>query len=200
MVKKVKKVKRVKGRPDTIGKDEKPMVISAPHPTRYSVLNDELNHLAIEEVYPKLLKKLQIDLKRSEAKLRELIPETPEDMRLAGFIYAVAAEDYERVKDEYEALMGVWITKAREVIATLKKEKRWEGGVYTTDIERWVAGHIPEHGAARKVVRKSKLLRDAARRLFEAYEGRLSSLQSYGKLIQKRKGLSVEQRHGSQDK
>lgn len=196
-----KKVRRVKKRPDTIGKDENPKGISAPHPTRYSVLNDELNHLAIEEVYPKLLKKLQTDLKRSgEAVLRGLIAETPEDMRLAGFIYAVAAEDYERVKDEYEALMGIWITQARKVIAKLKKDKEWEGGVYTVDIERWVAGHIPEHEAARKVVRKSKLLRDAARRLFEAYEGRLSSLQSYGKLIQKRKGLSVEQRHGSRDK
>lgn len=196
-----KKVKRVKKRPDTIGNDEKPKVISAPHPTRYSVLNDELNHLAIKEVYPKLLANLQIDLKRSgESVLRGLIAETPEDMRLAGFIYAVASEDYERVKDEYEALMGVWITKARKVIAKLKKDKEWEGGVYTTDIERWVAGHIPEHEAARKVVRKSKLLRDAARRLFEAYEGRLSSLQSYGKLVQKRKGLSVEQRHGSRDK
>jgi len=197
MAKKLKK--KLKARPDTITNDSPDAVpISTPHPTRYSVLHDELNHLAVEEVYPELLEKLQTDLKRgSESVLRGLIANTPEDLRLAGFIYAVASEDYERVKDEYEALMGIWGTRARKEIATLKRNKEWEGGVYTSDVERWVAGHIPEHKEARAVLRKSKLLRDSARRLFEAYEGRLSSLQSYGKLIQKRKGLSVEQRHGT---
>lgn len=186
-----KKLKKLKEKLEEVS-------IPIPHPTRYSVLNDELNHLAIAEVFPKLRDKLQIDLKRSgESVLRQLISEAPEDMRLAGFIYAVASEDYERVKDEYETLMGIWVTRAREEIAKLKKDKKWEGGVYTSDVERWVAGHIPEHKEAKKVVRYSQRLRDAARRLFEAYEHRLSSLQSYGKLIQKRKGLSVEQRHGS---
>lgn len=194
MPKKLKKIRQKLEEKDA----PKTAPVVAPHPTRYSVLNDELNHLAIAEVFPKLRDKLQVDLKRSgEGILRQLISEAPEDMRLAGFIYAVASEDYERVKDEYEALMGIWVTRAREEIATLKKDKRWEGGVYTADVERWVAGHIPEHKQAREVLRHSQRLRDAARRLFEAYENRLSSLQSYGKLIQKRKGLSVEQRHGS---
>lgn len=198
MPKKLKKIRKKLKQQDA---PEKPAPIAPPHPTRYSVLNDELNHLAIAEVYPKLLERLQTDLKTSgESVLRQLIGDAPEDMRLAGFIYAVASEDYERVKDDYEALMGIWVTRARQEIATLKKNKKWEGGVYTADVERWVAGHIPEHKAAREVLRKSQRLRDAARRLFEAYEGRLSSLQSYGKLIQKRKGLSVEQRHGSRDK
>ncbi len=193
-------VKRLRKKLKTQDGEEKTAPIAAPHPTRYTVLRDELNHLAVAEIYPQLVEKLQADLKGSgEAMLRQLIADAPEDMRLAGFIYAVASEDYERVKDQYDALMGLWVTKAREEIARLKKEKRWEGGVYTADVERWVAGHIPEHKAAREVLRKSQLLRDGARRLFEAYEGRLSSLQSYGKLIQKRKGLSVEQRHGSRD-
>lgn len=174
--------------------------VKTPHPTRYSVLNDELNHLAIAEIYPRLLEKLQVDLKRSgESMLRQLISETPEDVRLAGFIYAVASEDYERVKDEYEKLMGKWIIRAREEIASLKKQKKWEGGVYTADVERWVAGNIDDHDRAREVVRKSRRIRDAARRLFEAYDNRLSSLQSYARLIQKRKGLSIEQKHGSHD-
>jgi len=198
MPKKLKK--KLKRKPNTINGPDKSAPIASPHPTRYSVLNDELNHLAIAEVYPKLIAKLQTDLKTSgEAVLRQLIADAPEDMRLAGFIYAVASEDYQRVQDDYEALMGIWVTRAREEIATLKKNKKWEGGVYTADVERWVAGHIPEHKAARETLRESQRLRDAARRLFEAYEGRLSSLQSYGKLIQKRKGLSVEQRHGSRN-
>jgi hypothetical protein len=172
--------------------------IKAPHPKRYSVLNEELDHLAIPEIYPELIRKLGIDLKRAgEGVLRDLIHQTPEDMRLAGYIYAIASEDYDRVKDEYEALMGKWCTRAREEIAKLKKDKRWEGGVYTADVERWVAGNIPDHKMAKEVVRKSRRLRDSARRLFEVYQSRLSSLQSYGRLIQKRKGLSVEQRHST---
>lgn len=194
MIKRVKKIKTVK----TSDQSESP--VKVPYPKRYTVLQDELNHLAIPEIYPKLIEKLQVDLKKTgEAKLRELISETPEDMRLAGFIYAVASEDYERVKDEYEALMGKWVTLAREVIAKLKKDKKWEGGAYTADVERWVAGNIKEHKMAKEVLRKSSLLKDAARRLFEAYENRLSSLQSYARLIQKRKGLSAEQKHGSHD-
>lgn len=166
------------------------------HPTRYAVLNEELDHLPIATVYPRLLEKLQTDLKRSgEAKLRELISQAPEDTRLAGYIYAVASEDHQRVKDEFEALMGGWVLLAREKIAKLKKEKKWEGAAYTADIERWIASSIPDHGKAKEVVRKSRRQRDAARRLFEAYQNRLSSLQSYAKLIQKRQGLSVSQRH-----
>jgi hypothetical protein len=188
------KKKLVVKRPD--GASVKPR-----YPTRYAVLNDDIDHLAIEEIYPKLMGSLQVDLKRvGEGRLRDLIAETPEFVRLAGYIYAVASDDYERAKDEYEAKMGIWATEARAQIATLKKEKRWEGGAYSADVERWVAAHIPEHETSKATVRYHRKLRDAARRLFEAYEIRLSSLQSYAKLIQKRMGLSVAQRHGKSER
>lgn len=173
-----------------------PQVPPPRHPQRYSVLNDELDHLPIAEVYPRLIEKLQVDLKRGgEAKLRELISQAPDDTRLAGYIYAVAREDHERVKDEFEKLMGSWLTQAREEIAKLKKDKKWEGGVAQADVERWIASNIQDYLAAKDVVRKSERQKDAARYLYEAYQYRLSSLQTYARLIEKRKGLTVTQKH-----
>jgi hypothetical protein len=166
------------------------------HPKRYAVLNDELDHLPIATIYPKLIAKLQTDLKRSgEAKLKELIASAPDDSRLAGYIYAVAREDHERIKDEFERLMGGWLVTARKDIAELKKNKEWEGGVAQADVERYIANNEPSYLSAKEVFRKSERQVDAARRLFESYQYRLSSLQSYAKLIQKRQGLSVAQKH-----
>jgi len=171
--------------------------IAQPYPHRYSILVDELDHLPIKEVYPRLVEALQVDLKSAgEAKLRELISTASEFKRLAGYIYAVAISDFERVETQFEALMGKWSVKAREEIAKLKKAKKWEGGVYTVDVERWIAGNIPEYTQAKGVLSESKKIKDAARRLWEVYEDRLGSLQTYARLIQKRTGLSVEEKHG----
>jgi hypothetical protein len=166
-------------------------------PTRYTVLNSELDTLPIKEVYPKLVEKLQIDLKRcGEGKLRELISQTPEDLRLAGYIYAVATEDHEKIKDAFEAKMGQWVIDAKREIAAKKKAKEWEGGTYTADVERVIAAEADGYKQAKEKLNKSARIKDAARRLFESYEIRLSSLQTYAKLVQKRMGLSVEQKHG----
>lgn len=166
-------------------------------PTRYSALNDELDHLPIKEVYPKLVKKLQVDLGRApESILRQLIAECSEDTRLAGYIYVVAKDDYERIEAESEAVFGGLVIKAREEIAGLKAKKKWEGAAYSKEVERFAAAQYPDYLKTHKIVRESKRLYKAARSLKEAYEKRLSALQTYARLVEKKTGLSVTQRHG----
>jgi hypothetical protein len=165
-------------------------------PSRYSVLNDELDHLPIKEVYPKLVEKLKIDLVRaSETTLRKLIGECSEDTRLAGYIYVVAKDDYERIKNEFEILMGDWVINARAEIAKRKKNKTWEGGAYTQDVERFVKATVPQYKKVEDTVRKSKRAYKAAEELRNAYEKRLSALQTYARLVEKKIGLSVSQKH-----
>lgn len=192
---KIKRLKPVES--GTVPADE-PAPLTSPFPARYRVLNEELDHLPIAEVYPRLVAKLQTDLIRAgEATLRTLIAEAPEDLRLAGYIYAVAIEDYEKVNAGFEKIFGGWTVQARAAIADLKRGKQWEGGAYTQDVERWIAANVPEFEQVKGTLARAARIRDAARRLFEAYESRLGSLQTYARLVEKRLGINVEQKHGA---
>jgi hypothetical protein len=169
-------------------------------PDKYYILNRELDSLPIKEVYPVLIEKLQIDIKRAGfAELRDLIAQSSEDKRLAGYIYAVAIEDKQRVQDAFDEAMGVWIVEAREYIADLKKEKLWDGQVYPTDVERWIAANRTDWGVFKEKLRKADRIVKAAKALWEAYESRLGSLQTYARQIEKRVEHSLEERSARTD-
>ena len=175
-------------------KKRKKPILAGPPPGRYTVLVEELENLPIREEYPKLKKKLQKDLKRAgDSVLRELLQTVSEDKRIAGYIYAIAKSDYQKVEDAYNTQMGKWAEQAREAIAKLKKAGKWHGQVYTADVERWIAANIPQWQTAKAQLRKATKIRDAARYFWEAYEQRQSGLQTYAKLIEKRRGISVQE-------
>lgn len=177
-------------------KRKKKKKATATAPDKYAVLREDLDSLPIRRAYPELKRKLAIDEKNvGDAVLRRLIMECPEDKRVAGFIYAVAKDDAERVADWYLEKKGKWTAKAREAIAELKADKIWHGAVYPADIDEWIAGNIPEWRDAKAKLRDAEKIRDAARRLWEAYDNRLGSLQTYARLTERHRGKSVAERN-----
>jgi len=153
-------------------------------PQRYAVLNKELDNFPIRVVYPKLLAKLQTDIKRcGDAKLRQLVFEAPEDKRISGYIYAVAKEEHQRIKDEFDKQMGQWTVWAREELAKLKKDKKWDGQVYPSDVDRYIAARMDGYNEYKEALRKAERAERAAKALFESYKDRLSSLQTYARLL-----------------
>jgi len=158
---------------------------------RYSVLNEELDSLPIREAYPRLIEKLQVDVKRlGDAELRRLIFEVSEDKRVAGYILAVARDDFRRAEDRFEAFFGEWVLRARKEIARLKKEKEWEGGVNREDVHSYIARYIPEWREEKDRLRKAERIYRAADALYEAYKDRGNYLQTFARLREKR--VSVE--------
>ena len=185
-VRKVRKVRKVVTKPvDTSN-------IPSPAPIRYSILNEELDSLPIREAYPKLKAKLQMDLKRvGDNQIRELIFQVSEDRRMAGYIYAVSRDDLRRLEDAFEVEFGGWITQARKAIAKLKKNKEWEGGVNKEDVHAWIARNVPEWRIWREKIREATRIKKAAAVFYEAYRDRGSLLQTFAKLVEKRRGIDV---------
>lgn len=177
-------------------KKKKKREVQAQPPDKYAVLREDLETLPIKGAYPDLMKKLSINEKSvGDDVLRQLILECPEDKRLSGFIYAVAKDDMERVGDWYLELRGKWAEKAQAEIAVLKSKKLWAGSVYPSNIDEWIAANIPEWKEAKARLRDAKKICDTARRLWEAYDTRLSSLQTYARLTERHRGKSVAERN-----
>ncbi len=180
---KVRKVKKPKPEPTP-----KP----AHRPTRYAILNEELDGLPIREVYPKLRDKLQLDVKRvGDATLRQLILEVSEDRRMAGYILAVARDELRRLEDEFEFQFGDWVVRTRADIAKLKKDKQWEGGVNKEDVHSYIARNIPDWKVLKDRLRSAERVYRAAEAFYEAYKDRGNYLQTYARLVEKRRGIEI---------
>lgn len=191
---KVKKVRKVKTKPQPKAAEpvSVPTIEKPTRPKRYAILNEELDHLPIREVYPKLVAKLQLDIKRvGDAKLRELILEVSEDRRMAGYILAVARDDLRRLEDEFDYKFGEWVVKARAAIAELKKAKQWEGGVNKEDVHSYVARNIPEWKDLKDRVRSAERIYRAAEAFYQAYCDRGTYLQTFARLVEKRRGIEI---------
>ena len=82
---KVRKVRKVKTPPAVKPVAVRKQAVPKPErPSRYSILNEELDGLPIRKVYPKLVAKLQLDVKRvGDLELRELILQVSDDRRMA---------------------------------------------------------------------------------------------------------------------
>lgn len=163
-------------------------------PKRYSVLVKELDNLKIVDIYPKLVEKLEVDLREAgNEKLRELIASAPNDLRHAGYIYAVANEDYQRILDAYDEFLGKYEKEAQAKISQLKQEKKWAGQTNKEAIRAWIAKNVPASKVWFETIRKSRMILESCRHLYKAYENRLSSLQTYSRLIEKRRGVAPEE-------
>ena len=167
---KVRKVRKVKTTPAV-----RPVAVrktSAPkpkRPNRYSILNEELDGLPIRVVYPKLVAKLQLDVKRvGDLELRELILQVSDDRRMAGYILAVARDDLRRLEDEFEYQFGDWVVQTRAAIAKLKRDKKWEGGVNKEDVHSYIARNIPEWKTLKDKIRTAERIYRAAEAFYEA--------------------------------
>jgi len=169
-------------------------------PQRWIVFTEELDTLPINEIYTELIEKLRVDVKRAgTSTVQQLIFDAPEDTRLAGYIYAVAKEERERIDDDYNTRMGEWITEARSHIAGLKKEKEWEGQTTQADVERIVFKTFTEAVQVKAVVRRARTIERAAKSLYEAFQSRLSALQTYARLDERR-SISMTEYNMSQKK
>lgn len=165
----------------------------AKKPNRYAILNEELDGLPIRIVYPKLLAKLQLDVKRvGDMELRKLILEVSEDRRMAGYILAVARDDLRRLEDEFEIQFGEWVVAARADIADLKKAKQWEGGVNKEDVHSYIAKNVPEWRELRNRVRSAERIYKATEVFYEAYRDRGNYLQTFARLVEKRRGIEIK--------
>ena len=163
-------------------------------PTRYIFLQKELDDLKVGEVYDSLIKKLEVNLRDAgDQVLRDLIGSCSNDLRLAGYCYTVAKEDYQRVLDSYDKFLGKYEKIAQLNIMQLKQNKEWAGQTSKESIRSWIAANVPVHKPWFETLRKSKEILDACKILYNAYEGRLSALQTYARLIEKRRGVSVEE-------
>lgn len=159
---------------------------------RFTVLLRDIDAMSIATVYEGLKEKLQIDVKRvGNSRLRRLILEAPEDQRLAGWIYAVAKEEHGRAELHFDRKMGQWIGKARARIAGMKDDGEWHGTVTQADVERIIASDFTEdyQPAKEKLLQAAKIER-AARTLYQVFESRLSSLQTYSRLIDRKREIS----------
>lgn len=166
-------------------------------PKRYSVLNEELDNLKVTEVYKRLVSKLETDLRNAgDRVLRELILTCPNDLRLAGYIYAIAKEDNQKMLDSYDVFLGKYESHAQSAIAQAKKAGEWAGQTNKESIKAWIAANVPAASVWNETIRKSNRILDAAKRLYQSYENRLSSLQTYAKLLERRRGVSMEEVNG----
>lgn len=161
---------------------------------KFAVLLRELDSLPVDEICTELASKLKHDVKRfGNAQLREEILESSEAQQLAGYVYAVAKEDLERVQDHFDRLMGEWALTARAELAELKEDGEWGGQVTATDVERHIASKFDDYGKAKVKLRTAKKIHQTAKILYEVFEKRLGSLQTYARLIEKRSGHSIKE-------
>lgn len=194
---KVRKMKAAKPKTEPVTTSV-PLPVSEPpgpprRPDRFSILNEELDSLPIRNAYPKLVEKLQLDIKRiGDAKLRELILEVSEDRRVAGYIMAVARDNLRRLEDEYELQFGKWIVQARAEIAELKKAKEWEGGVNKEDVQGWIAANVPGWKELKSQIRDAERVYKSAEAFYEAYRDRGTYLQTFARLVEKRQGIEIK--------
>jgi len=191
---KVKKLRTVTQPEATVEEPAAPVAIPkrSNRPDRYSILNEELDSLPIREAYPKLVAKLQLDIKRvGDSKLRELILEVSEDRRMSGYIMAVARDNLRRLEDDFEYQFGEWIVLARAGIAELKRNKEWEGGVNKEDVSGWIARNVPEWKDLKNKLRSAERVYKAAEAFYEAYKDRGNYLQTFARLVEKRPGVEI---------
>ena len=168
-------------------------------PKRYYILQNELESLPIREVYPKLIDRLSVDPKDvGMNKLKQLIFSCPDDARLAGYIYAIAKSDLQRIEDELDIKMGEWILDTRSDISELKKDDEWIGAVSKEDVNRIIASENEEYVKFQTRIRKSKMVVDALKAFYEAWKTRLSSLQTYAK-VEHGRSKSFEEFNASLD-
>ncbi len=168
--------------PDTPLKKKKLVGGSVP-PKRYFILQKELDSLQIKEVYPKLIERLSVDPKDVGMEiLKKLIFSCPDDARLAGYIYAIAKSDLQRIEDELDIKMGEWIVETRSDIGALKSDNEWPGSTSKEDVERIISSEKEEFNTFRSRIRKSKMVVEALKAFYEAWKTRLSSLQTYAKV------------------
>jgi hypothetical protein len=152
-------------------------------PKRYYIIQEELENLPIKEVYPSLIEKLSVDPKDVGMKeLKPLIFSCPDDARLAGYIFAIAKSDLERIKDEFDVKMGDWIEEAKSDIGGLKKDGEWPGSTSKEDVQRFIAKENEEYLEFKTRIRKATLVVDSLKAFYEAWKTRLSSLQTYAKV------------------
>jgi len=190
MLRKIRKVK-LPDRTDPVSTE--PVTSGSQRPDRYAILNEELDNLPIRDAYPKLVAKLQLDLKRvGDSKLRELILEVSEDRRVAGYIMAVARDNLRRLEDDYERRFGDWVVQARAAISELKKDKQWEGGVNKEDVQGYIASNIPEWKELKDRIRSAERIYKAAEAFYEAYRDRGNYLQTFARLVEKRQGIEIK--------
>lgn len=158
----------------------------------FSLLLKDVRSLQIQEHYPKLIAKLQINLEETgDKKLRSLISECGEDRRLAGLIYVQAKSHLARVQQKWDLQMGEWMITGRAAIAELKKEKKWDGTVYSSDVEKWVFANISESVKLHQELLQATEINETAKMLYASYESRLSALQTYARLVEKRREIAL---------
>lgn len=151
--------------------------------TGFSVLLRDIRSLQTGVHYPRLVEKLQTDLSETgDATLKRLIAEASEDRRITGVIFAQAKRLKDEVQTDWDEQMGSWMIKGRKALADLKKKKEWEGQIYTADVDRWILANISESMALKKKLREADEILGTAKSIYQAYEYRLSALQSYAKL------------------
>lgn len=158
---------------------------------RFTVLLSDIDATQIEPVYGKLKEKLQVDLKRAgNITLRRLILDAPEDQRLAGWIYALAKEELGKATIQFDRKMGSWIQSGRARIAEMKNDDEWTGTVTQDDVTRVVAQAFPEYIEAKEELLRAEKIERAARTLYDVFTSRLSSLQTYSRLLERSRGIS----------
>lgn len=159
----------------------------------HSILLNDIRNLQISRHYPELVEKLRCDLSETgDANLRRLISEASEDRRLTGLIYSQAKRRREEANLNWDMKMGKWMVEGRAAIAALKKAKEWDGQVTVTDVERWVLANIEEAKSEKLKVLEAEEIYGTAKSIYQAYEYRLSALQSYAKLREVQIRLSLE--------
>jgi hypothetical protein len=158
---------------------------------RFKVLLSDIDATQIEPVYAKLKEKLQVDLKRAgNLTLRRLILDAPEDQRLAGWIYALAKEELGKSQIQFDRKMGGWIQSGRARIAEMKEDGEWSGTVTQDDVTRVVAEAFPAYTEAKEELLRAEKIERAARTLYDVFTSRLSSLQTYSRLLERSRGVS----------
>ena len=161
---------------------------------KFAVLLRELDSLPVDRICTELASKLRRDAKRfGNAQLREEILDSSEDQQLAGYVYAVAKEDLERVQDHFDRLMGKWAITARAELALMKEDGEWGGQVTATDVERHIANKFEDYSRAKAKLRTAKKIHQTAKILYEVFDKRLGSLQTYARLIERRSGHSMRE-------
>ena len=158
---------------------------------RFKVLLSDIDATQIEPVYAKLKEKLQVDLKRAgNVTLRRLVLEAPEDQRLAGWMYALAKEELGKAEIDFDRKMGKWIVSGRARIAEMKSDDEWSGTVTQDDVTRVVAEAFPQYGEAKSALLQAEKIERAARTLYDVFSNRLSSLQTFSRLLERSRGIS----------
>ncbi len=153
------------------------------NPTRYYILQEELDNLSIREVYPKLVEKLGINPRElGKLELKDYIFTCSDDARLAGYIYAIARSDLHRLEDEFDVKMGEWLLDTRADIAAMKEDKDWIGAVSKEDVNRIVAKEQKEYRSYRERIHKAEMINMSLKAFYESWQHRLSSLQTFARL------------------